>query len=60
MEKFVVYQMLPRLWNSGAKPGETPVTGKFSDIDEPFLEYLRSCGVSHLWLTGLIRHATTV
>ncbi|MGN0202613.1 MAG: alpha-amylase family glycosyl hydrolase [Candidatus Cryptobacteroides sp.] len=60
MGKMMVYQMLPRLWNSGESTGGAPASGKFSDIDGPFLEYLRSCGFTHLWLTGLVRHATTV
>ncbi|MGN1215531.1 MAG: alpha-amylase, partial [Candidatus Cryptobacteroides sp.] len=59
-KKLIVYQMLPRLWNSGKRPGEDFPTGRFPDIDDSFLGYLKSLGVTHLWLTGVIRHATTV
>jgi glycosidase len=54
MGKSIIYQMLPRLW--GAINNQP---GKFSDIDNPTLEYLVSLGVSHVWYTGVIRHATT-
>ncbi|MCM1502847.1 MAG: alpha-amylase family glycosyl hydrolase [Bacteroidales bacterium] len=65
MSKTIIYQMLPRLWGNRT---ENPVkngslnengTGKFSDIDNPSLEYLKWLGCSHVWYTGIIRHATT-
>lgn len=64
MGKFIIYQMLPRLWgNIGGKnikngTLEENRCGKFSSIDTISLEYLRSLGVSHVWYTGIIRHAT--
>ena len=55
--------MLPRLWGN-KKDKFTPDgnysqngSGKFSDIDSDTLEYLKWTGASHLWLTGVIRHA---
>ncbi|MBR4756129.1 MAG: alpha-amylase [Bacteroidales bacterium] len=67
MGKMIVYQMLPRLWGNGC---QSPVrggsllengTGKFRNIDSETLSFLRDgLGVSHVWYTGVIRHATTV
>lgn len=64
MGKVIIYQMLPRLWgNIGGKNIKNGILkdngcGKFSSIDTISLEYLRSLGVSHVWYTGIIRHAT--
>lgn len=64
MGKVIIYQMLPRLWgNIGGKNIKNGTlkdngSGKFSSIDTISLEYLRSLGVSHVWYTGIIRHAT--
>ena len=45
----LIYQMLPRLWESG----------RFSGIDQPTLDYLKNTlGAEYLWCTGVIRHAT--
>ncbi len=55
--------MLPRYWGNvnGAniKGGSLSQNGcgRFSDIDEASLEYLRWLGCSHVWYTGIIRHA---
>lgn len=45
--KPIIYQILPRYWG-----------GHFNDIDEASLDYFKSMGCSHLWCTGVIRHAT--
>ena len=64
MGKVIIYQMLPRLWGNIGGENITNGTlkdngcGKFSSIDTISLEYLRSLGVSHVWYTGIIRHAT--
>lgn len=64
MGKTIVYQMLPRLWGNNTenpdKNGdlERNGCGKFQNIDIQTLEYLKTLGVSHLWCTGIIRHAT--
>ena len=64
MGKIIIYQMLPRLWgNVGGKNIKNGTLkdngcGKFSSIDTISLDYLRSLGVSHVWYTGIIRHAT--
>ncbi len=64
MGKTIIYQMLPRLWgNDKVRPKkngglEDNGTGKFSDIDEGTLEYLKWLGCSHIWYTGVLRHST--
>ena len=64
MNKPIIYQMLPRLWgNEKIKPKKNGSltengTGKFSDIDNAALEYLKWLGCSHVWYTGVIRHST--
>ena len=56
--------MLPRLWgNDTANPVKNGSlaengTGKFSDIDNDTLDYLKWLGCSHVWYTGIIRHST--
>ena len=54
--KMTIYQLLPRLWgNSEGEP-----CGKFSKVDDASLSYLRDeLGITHVWYTGIIRHATT-
>mgnify|MGYP002521230315 FL=1 len=63
MGKILIYQIVPRLWGN---MNEHPVkggscaengSGRFSDIDEDTLAYLKWCGYTHLWLTGIIRHS---
>ena len=63
MGKTLIYQIVPRLWGN---MNEHPVkggscaengSGRFSDIDEDTLAYLKWCGYTHLWLTGIIRHS---
>lgn len=64
MSKLIIYQILPRLW--GNINGKNKIngtlkdncSGKFSNIDAKTLEYIKSLGVSHIWFTGIIRHAT--
>ncbi len=64
MEKPIIYQLIPRLWGNvdGANVRNGSLkengTGKFSDIDTESLEYIRWLGCSHIWLTGVVRHAT--
>ena len=64
MNKPIVYQMLPRLWgNDTSKPKKNGTltdngTGKFSDIDDATLDYLKWLGCSHVWYTGILRHST--
>ena len=61
--KFVIYQMLPRVFgNTHAvnRPGGTLAengTGKFKDITVSVLEEIRKLNVSYIWYTGIVRHA---
>lgn len=63
MGKTIIYQLLPRLWGNRKEKltfngyYKDNGSGKFSDIDSETLEYLKWAGVSHLWLTGVIRHS---
>lgn len=64
MGKTIIYQMIPRLWGNteGARIKNGTIeqngTGTFSKIDFPTLTYLKEMGISHVWYTGIIRHAT--
>ncbi|WP_084443733.1 alpha-amylase family glycosyl hydrolase [Hymenobacter roseosalivarius] len=62
--KLVIYQLLPRLFGNKKAVNKTHGTsaengtGKFNDITAPALQALRRMGVSHVWYTGIIEHAT--
>ena len=64
MEKMIIYQVLPRLFgnkNHTRKPGgtiEENGCGKFNNFTPSVLKGLREAGYSHVWYTGVIRHAT--
>lgn len=65
MEKIVIYQIFTRLFgnrNVTCKQNgslEENGVGKFNDIDSNVLRRIRSLGCTHIWFTGVIRHATT-
>lgn len=44
----IIYQVLPRLWGNG----------RLSAFDAKTFAYLKDLGVTHVWYTGLLRHAT--
>ena len=64
-EKIIVYQIFTRVFGnrnqtnksngSLAENGST----KLNDIDEKVLRQIKEMGVTHVWYTGIIRHATT-
>ena len=60
-----IYQLLPRLFSNGnetRKPNGTLAengTGKFADINDAALASLRTMGFTHVWLTGVLRQATS-
>jgi len=65
MNKPVIYQILVRLFGN-KKPDmvysgtiEENGVGKMNDITEKALSELRKMGISHIWLTGILEHATT-
>ena len=64
MSKFVIYQVLPRLFgnfNSTNKINGTKEEngcGKFNSFTKKALNEIKSLGISHIWYTGIIEHAT--
>lgn len=64
MSKFVIYQVLPRLfgnYNTTRKPNgsiEENGCGKFNSFTPKALREIRQLGVTHIWYTGIIEHAT--
>ena len=64
-QKIIIYQIFTRLFgnrSNGCKPGGTIAengSGKMSFFTDELLHGLRAKGYSHVWYTGLIRHATT-
>lgn len=64
MSKIIVYQIFTRLYgnkNHTRKPGgtiEENGSGKLNAFTPTVLKQIREMGVSHVWYTGIIRHAT--
>lgn len=62
--KVIIYQIFTRLYgnrNTTRKEWgtlEENGTGKFADFDAKTLKKIHKMGVSHVWYTGVIRHAT--
>ena len=64
MNKPIIYQLFPRLWANynetrkynGSK--EENGCGRFADINERALKAIAELGATHVWYTGVIRHAT--
>ncbi len=62
--KMVIYQIMTRLFGN-KNTTNTPYgtrsengVGKFNDITEKALSGIRELGVTHVWYTGIIEHAT--
>ncbi len=64
MGKIIIYQMFTRLFgnkNTMRKHNgslQENGVGKFDDIDNATLRRIKKLGCSHVWYTGVIRHAT--
>ncbi|MCL2739099.1 MAG: alpha-amylase family glycosyl hydrolase [Bacteroidales bacterium] len=64
-KKPIIYQLLPRLFgneNSSCIPHgsiQENGTGKFAHINTAALTAIKRLGVTHIWLTGIIEHAST-
>ncbi len=62
--KPIIYQLFPRLFTNSCDhcvPDGTIKqngSGKMNDITLPVLKKLKDLGVTHVWFTGVIRHAT--
>lgn len=63
-QKAIIYQVLPRLFGNLAQNNEpngdiqTNGCGKFNRFTDEILQHFRSFGVTHMWYTGIIEHAT--
>lgn len=64
MSKFVIYQVLPRLFGNYISNNKHNGTieengcGKFNSFTVKALSEIKSLGVTHIWYTGVIEHAT--
>ena len=64
MSKIVIYQVLPRLFGNFNKklvPNgtiEQNGCGKFESFTKTALNEIKSLGITHVWYTGIIEHAT--
>ena len=62
--KLVIYQMLPRLFGNTNSNNKIYGTlqengaGKLNDINDKALQEIKKLGVTHIWYTGIIEHAT--
>ncbi|MFA6482545.1 MAG: alpha-amylase family protein [Bacteroidales bacterium] len=62
--KIIIYQLLPRLFTNSCQNPTFNGTidqngcGKFDEISKVLLTGLRNFGITHIWLTGILRHAT--
>ena len=65
MQKMIIYQVLPRLYGNSCqtrKPNgtlEENGCGKLNGFTPSVLKQIRELGATHVWYTGVIRHATT-
>jgi glycosidase len=64
MSKFVIYQVLPRLFGNTNTTNKQNGTisengcGKFNSFTTKALREIKSLGITHVWYTGIIEHAT--
>lgn len=65
VNKPIIYQLLPRLFgnlNDACIPSgtiEQNGVGKLNDINRQALRGIRELGATHVWLTGVLEHATS-
>lgn len=64
MEKIAIYQLFPRYFGNSCPKrmfdGDISQNGcgKFADVNDKALNSIKELGITHLWLTGIIEHAT--
>lgn len=64
MPKQIIYQVLPRLFGNQSTTRRINGTisengcGKFNDFTTKALEEIKKLGITHVWYTGIIEHAT--
>ncbi len=62
--KLIIYQLLPRLFGNKTTLNKTygtvqeNGTGKFNDLNDKALQEIKKLGVTHVWYTGVLEHAT--
>ena len=62
--KIIIYQLLPRLFSNTCSRNiyngtiDQNGVGKLNDINDKVLGSIHELGVTHLWYTGVIEHAT--
>lgn len=62
--KPVIYQLFVRLFGNAKIPTvqngtmEENGCGKFNDVSDAALQSLKKMGVTHIWFTGIVEHAT--
>ena len=63
-KKVIIYQVFTRLYGNRVTTRKENGTiedngcGKLNDIDDSELHRIKEMGISHVWYTGVIRHAT--
>jgi glycosidase len=63
-DKFIVYQVFTRLFGNQTTTNkffgsiEENGCGKFNDITDTAIEALKEFGITHVWYTGVLKHAT--
>jgi glycosidase len=64
MSKFTIYQVLPRLFGNYQQNNQFGGSlqqngcGKFNSFSDQALGEIKSLGITHVWFTGIIKHAT--
>ena len=64
-EKIIIYQVFTRLFGNRNATRKVYGTlaengcGKMNDFDDATLKRIRDLGMTHIWFTGVVRHATT-
>jgi glycosidase len=63
-DKLMIYQLLPRLFGN-TKSQNVPFgtieqngSGKFNDINQKAIDGIKELGITHVWYTGVIAHAS--
>jgi glycosidase len=63
-DKIIIYQLMTRLFGNKVSENKLYGTieengvGKFSDISDRALQGIRELGVTHVWYTGVLEHAS--
>lgn len=63
-QKAIIYQVLPRLFGNLSQNNEphgdirTNGSGKFNSFTDEVLTHFKNFGITHMWYTGIIEHAT--